>query len=165
MEEESYSAEEAQKRAEKLPAAAKEMLYSPEMGRIIRSVGQKHQLHIDQMDLLSTEAGQVILGFIEPKKFPQSISETFRIDQASANAIAQDINTLLFEKIRSAMKSGAEVALTQKTITPPAPVTPTPKEELPIPQTLPRATSPQTPTPPPGPRNYKTDPYREPLEG
>jgi hypothetical protein len=166
MERKTYTQEEIEEKINALPEHVRAFIYSKDMDEAVRVIGQKHQLHIDQMGFLHAEMVDLMIGKISTEEFVPYIMETVELDKQKAEAVAQDVNALVFEKIRRAMKSGAEVALTQKTITPPAPVTSTPtKEELPIPQTLPRVTPPQTPTSPPGPRNYKTDPYRESLEG
>lgn len=113
-----HSTEEVEKRAAQLPPEIQKMLYSPEMGKVIQQVGQKHQLHIDQMDLLSAETGQVMLGFVEPKDYPEILQDSLRVDRVTADAIAQDINELLFAQIRESMKKLADLPSAQEDIQP-----------------------------------------------
>ncbi len=134
MDENIHSADEVEKRFERLPNEVKKLLYSEEMHAIIVRVGQKHQLHIDQMALLEAETGQVMLGFVETKDYPRQLTDALKVDMAKAEAIAQDMNVMLFLRIRDAMK-GAD-----------APTTPSPAQ----PTQTPVATStPAAPKPPP----------------
>ena len=99
-----YSFEETQKRYETLPQEIKNLLYSVDMISILKKVGDKNQLHIDQLGLLEAETSAVMLGFTETQDFPQILSENLHLEPAKANAVAQDINEMLFVKIREAMK-------------------------------------------------------------
>lgn len=90
------------------------MLYGPEMSAIMQKVGQAHQLHIDQIDLLNAETGQVMLGFVEPKDYSESLMESLRVDRMTADAIAQDVNDQLFAKIRESMQQVHELAAKEK---------------------------------------------------
>ena len=56
-----FSAAEAQKRFESLPADIQEAIYSAEMSKAIQTIAQKNHLHIDQMTNLEAEASFVML--------------------------------------------------------------------------------------------------------
>ena len=186
-----HSAEEAKQKYEKLPAEIKQFLYSPEMTFSIQQIGQKHKLHLDQIDFLNSETGQVLLGFVGTKDFAAELAEGLGIDRMQSDAIAQDISDQVFVKIRDAMKKAsvepksptpvaatpsapiqpkilelhpADMMLAQKTVSiaPAAPVLPiAPKPAAPTPP----PTSPIPPaTPPVAPKPYTADPYREPAE-
>src|SRR3569833_1254451 len=99
-----YSAEETEKAFEALPQTVKDLLYSFEMTSIFTKIGEKHGLHIDQMDILNTETGQVMMGLTETKDFPGILVEDLEVDQTKADAIAGDVNSMLFTRIREAMK-------------------------------------------------------------
>src|SRR3989344_3445964 len=126
MTQQSFSPEEAQKRFESLPPEVKKMLYSPEMMSTLKQVSEKHQLHIDQLGLLEAETSAVMLGFTETKDFPQMLVGALRVDSPNASAIAQDVSSLLFEKIRNSMKS-----VDTQTLQTPAPSTQTPAAAAP----------------------------------
>jgi hypothetical protein len=232
-----YSADEAQRRFEKLPLEIQDLLYSYEMILAIKEVGHKNGLHIDQVGLLQAETSAVMLGFTEVEDFSSMLVERLHLDQVKADHIAKEINDSLFLKIRESMKKlypsqpsaptsvtppsvapatstppnpikistppvapppvvkpppppppaftappapapapkpiephPADVMLTQKTVTVAPPAAPKP----PIPPASPTpaaATQPAAPgatpdktTPPPPPKSYGSDPYREPIE-
>jgi len=130
-----YSAEEAERKFGSLPQAVKDLLYSFEMTSLITKVGEKHGLHIDQMDALNTEAAQVMLGFTETSEFPEILMEDLSIDQAKADAIAKDIDVTLFARVRAALSQPSAMGETNTTSLPqsvpaeaaapkPTPVTP-----------------------------------------
>lgn len=107
MDRKQFSDEEVQKRIEALPPEVSALLYSPEMLEIVKRVGAKQQLHIDQVGLLEAETGEVMLGFTSSKDYPEALMETLGVDRMKADAIAQDINDMLFVKIRDAMKKAS----------------------------------------------------------
>lgn len=168
------------------------MLYSEDLLNIIESVAKKHELHIDQMSTLDAEVSAVLRGSTETKDFPEKLMDRLDIDRLKADAIAQDMNDLLFVKIRDAMKEvtakqdearaaqeakervGGEEADEEVLVrgekavdTPPLPPAAQSREPLP-------AVSPATDTmlheatttvaPAATPDTYKADPYREPVE-
>ena len=79
-----HSVEEARERFETLPPEIKKLLYSQEMSILIQKVGEKNQLHIDQVDALYTETGQVLLGFVESQEFIEDIADILKIDHTKA---------------------------------------------------------------------------------
>jgi len=136
-----FTPEETSKKFASLPKAIQDLLYSFEMTSIITKVGEKNSLHIDQMDRLNTETAQVMLGLTETKDFPEVIMEDLEIDRAKADAVAQDINDMLFIKIRDAMKQGtiAGQASTPQTLAPLSSVIPINKTPEPAPVVVPAA--------------------------
>lgn len=88
---------------ESLPEAAADFLYSSEMSEIIKTIANKHTLHIDQMGLLEAETGQLILGLTEPQEFASYIAESIKISAEQAIAITKDINEQIISKIRTSM--------------------------------------------------------------
>jgi hypothetical protein len=149
MAEKIYSAEEVRKRVEVLPEEIKKLLYSEEMYNIIKKIGDKYKLHIDQLGLLEAETGQVMLGFLETKNFSGEISDALHIGKAQADAIAQDINDQLFVKIRESMKKGS--APMPPAPPPPPAVAQPPKPPVPPPPPKPAVPPPPTPTTPTAP--------------
>jgi hypothetical protein len=106
------SPEEMEKRIDSLPDEVQDMLYSPEMYAAIKQISVKHQLHIDQMDLLEAETSQVMLGITETSQFPEILKQSLKVDNTQAGAIAKDIDEMLFSKIRDAMKKAYEQSTT-----------------------------------------------------
>jgi hypothetical protein len=101
---ENHSAEEAKKKYDSLPQEVKSLLYSPQMSFVIQQIGTKNKLHLDQIDLLNNETGQFMLGFIQPKDFPDALKEMLSVDKDQADTIVSDINEMLLTPIREAMK-------------------------------------------------------------
>ena len=133
-----------------------------------------------------------MLGFTGTADYPAVLAETMDIDIAKAGAVAQDVNDLLFTKIRDAMKRTYEkqkavsatvsAPVAVKITTPPLPVAiskpiePHPADLMLTQKTVttaPTTPKPATPpappqapkpaTPPVTPQPYKADPYREPT--
>lgn len=153
-----YSAEEARKRYDSLPLEVKNLLYSPGMSFTIQEIGQKNSLHIDQIDILNTEVGQVMLGFTDSKDLPHRLMEMLNLEQGKAAQVAQDVNDMLFNKIRDKMKQVYEANKIEPTPTPVAPppipsIPPPPiKTPAPLSSVLPKsgpAVVPPTPASPP----------------
>lgn len=172
MKSETYTPEEIQKKFDALPSDIKTLVYGANMLSLIQNLGQKYQLHVDQLGTLEAETADVMSGFSDPKDFVSNIKESLKIDDTKATGIAKDINEQLFVKIRESMKkvyeqqkagnesvivapkppeiTSADKILTEKTVT-----------IAPKPPASPKATQDTAPLKP-GP--YKTDPYREPPE-
>lgn len=155
-----YSEDEVKKRMEALPEAASDFLYSAEMGAIVKEIADKHHLHIDQMSLLEAEAGEFILGFVEPQEFAANIAETLKLDAQTADAVSKDMNEKLFTKVRDLMKGPpAEVKkeplANQIPVRTQAPSTPPPMPPRPAPMPVSTPMSPTSaapaPTTPPKP--------------
>ena len=139
MERKTYTSEEIKEKLRALPGHVQDFIYSEEIDAAVQKIGQKNQLHIDQMGLLQAEVTDVMIGTTEPNDFVPYMIETLEIDQTKAEAIAKDANEMLFEKIRQAMRDGTPLtsttSSTQPRVTPaatPVPTTPTaPKREFP----------------------------------
>jgi hypothetical protein len=99
-----FTAEETQKKFDSLPLEVKELLYSAELTSIIQKAGEKNKLHFDQMGRLEMETTNVLLGFTDMPDYAPILMKGLEIDQVKADAIVQDMNELLFNKIRDAMK-------------------------------------------------------------
>ncbi len=107
MEKPIYTEHEIAEKVASLPKSVQDYIFSPEMEAALQHVGQKHQLHIDKLGLLETEVVDVMIGATEPENFVPYMVDTLEIDQQQANAIAQDVNTELFEKVRAYMRGDA----------------------------------------------------------
>ncbi len=157
-----FSNEEVAKKYESLPQEVKDLLYSFEMTSIITKVGEKHGLHIDQMDKLNTETGYVMMGLTDTKDFQALIAEDLGIEPAKAQGVARDIEEMLFSKIRDAMK---------KMVAPPSPVLDASASKPPLSSVLPTSSTTTTPTAPistlpttPAPTTLEIPPKEEKVE-
>ena len=153
MERKTYTTEEIERKFASLPEEIKALLYSPQMLNVIKGIGEKHRLHVDQVGLLEAETSEVMLGLVEAKDYSLALSESLGMDRQKADAIAKDINDQLFVKIRDAMKLTYEQQKTENekpTVpTPPTPGPPTPAPQVKpvVPPHLPPAQKPPTITP------------------
>ncbi len=143
MEKRIYTEQEIKEKVAALPQAVQEYLYSTDMEAALQSIGQKHQLHIDKLGLLETEAIDVMIGASEPENFVENIKDLLDLDDNKANALAQDVNAEVFEKIRAHMKEGGAAQTT--TTTPPVPTVSTPS--APTLSSAPTSTTPPEPAP------------------
>jgi hypothetical protein len=96
--------EEIQKKLAALPEDMRNLVYSSDMAAIIQQIGQKHQLHIDQIGALEAEAAAAMLGVTALSELPQNIADALSVDERTGAALAADVNDLLFIKIRESMK-------------------------------------------------------------
>ena len=99
-----FSDEEVQQKIDSLPADIQQLLYSSEMNTAIQQIGAARHLHVDQIGLLSALASNVMLGLTNTRDFVQAITEYLEVNETEAAAIAEDVNTQLFEKIRESLK-------------------------------------------------------------
>jgi hypothetical protein len=154
-------AQEIQKRIDALPPAVRDLVYSADMGTILRSIGAKHQLHVDQIGALETEAAAVMIGLSEAQNFVSEVAENLNVDEQKATAIVNDVNAQLFVKIQDAMKKGSQPSAVSvpvfKTM-PPAPAAQAPQTvpaalaprpvAIQTPSAVPASTTPPPPTTP-----------------
>ncbi|TSC68476.1 MAG: hypothetical protein G01um101456_631 [Parcubacteria group bacterium Gr01-1014_56] len=144
-----YSKEDMQKRLDSLPSEIKNLLYSSEVDVIVQQIGAKNKLHLDQTGFLLAEINEVMTGFTESKDFPNSLVTTLQIDQQKAEAIAKDVDDMLFTKIRDAMKKVYEAGKMPAVVTSP-PVMPAVSAPPPLAAPKPSLAS-VIPTAPPSP--------------
>lgn len=160
--------QQIQKRMDELPEDVRQAIQSAELGKKLQEIGNKHQLHIDQVGTLSDETVLVLLGFSDPGEFVGTLTEGLHIPSQEAEKIAGDVTEQVFLPIRESMQAfmegqeslaqaitATEVSSTTKPATPfTDAVRTTPTDHL--------LTEKTVVTPPS--RTYKTDPYREPVE-
>ena len=130
MERKIYTSEEMDEKLDSLPENIQKIIYGPEIDIAVQKIGQKYQLHIDEMGLLHAEIVDVMIGKTESEDFVPYLIETLEIDREKAASIAEEVNTLLLTHIRDAMRYGGDIAannMTAPTNTPPQAVSPTPE--------------------------------------
>ncbi len=154
MEPEGPFSEEVKKKLERLPKEVQSFVYSAEMAALIQQVGQKHQLHIDQVGALEAETAAAMIGVTNPAEFVQNVADALEVDEGKSAAIAKDVNELVFMKVQSVMKApSASSAPATPTPTPQAvPPTPIPPAPIAAPSPAPTPAPAATPTPPPTPK-------------
>lgn len=175
--------EELQKQIEeriaKLPEDIQLAIASNDLGKHIQTIGQRHQLHIDQMEMLQDEVMLVMLGFVNPEDFTAQLQEQVRIPGEKARGITTDIQNEIFMPVRESMKSLIPDEVSTVPVPAPLPAKPPEKPTELAPNaemhpadivltqktvSMPPIPVPQKTPEPPKPAQYKTDPYREPAE-
>ncbi len=126
MENEDVYAAEINERFKLLPEDIKTLVYSADMEKVLRDIGTKHQLHVDQIGDLETETVSTMIGMSPTEDFASTIADTLEIDAQKGAEIAKDINEQLFVKIRESLKKmyekssqGNSGAITNPPYTPP----------------------------------------------
>jgi hypothetical protein len=87
-----------------LPEDIQLVMSSTDTSRTILEIAQKHDLFIDQADILSDEVSYVLLGLTRSKDFVRTISKDLEIDEKRAIEVAQDINKEIFDKMRKSLQ-------------------------------------------------------------
>ena len=100
-----YTSEQIKERLDNLPPHLKEVMGSTETSKTIRTISQKHKLHIDQMGILSEEIGLVMLGLTRPNEFMYKIEKRLNISSDLAKEITKEINEEIFIKIREELQN------------------------------------------------------------
>lgn len=103
-----FTAEEIQNKFDSLPKASQEAVSSVEVAKIIQEIGKQHGLLIDQTGELIDLVGLVMLGLVPSGEFVKNFSGEAGVDYKTASAIADEINTQVFSKIRETMRSAEQ---------------------------------------------------------
>lgn len=87
-----------------LPEDLQEAIFSVETTRIVTELGKKYALAIDKIGDLANETGMVMLGVAHPKDFVANLEMRLEVDKNKAQAIAGDINDLVFRPVRDSLQ-------------------------------------------------------------
>jgi hypothetical protein len=145
--------QQIEQRMAELPEDIKEAVLSSQLGEHLRAIGQKHNLHVDQIGALEDEAMLVMLGFFEPESFSEQIARELNIPLADATAIAAEVNEQAFLPIRESMKRFTEAKRSEiKTVSTELPQNPViPQQPAPVIPPPPATTQPNPIMPPSAP--------------
>ncbi len=100
----SYTKEQLYDTYHSLPEEIQDVMASMDTTYSIRTIGQKHQLHIDKVGELADEIGLVMFGLVKPDQFMPQIQTRLGVDQATANAITKEVNEQIFLPIRESLQ-------------------------------------------------------------
>lgn len=89
----------------KLPKVLQEVITSADTENKIQTIGQKYQLHIDQIGTLDEEVNNVLFGISPTNELVQKIKERLGLDQTTTDAIAREVNEQIFLKIRESLQA------------------------------------------------------------
>jgi len=96
--------DQIEQRLDELPENIRNAVLSAETGKHIREIGQRHNLHIDQLGKLEDETMLVMLGFFDPDAFNIQLEEQLLISVQDAAAVAKDVSDEIFMPIRDSLK-------------------------------------------------------------
>ena len=105
----------------KLPQDVQDAITSNRVREQIKAIGEKHQLHIDQIGSLETETTFIMIGLEPAKDYIRNIARELRLDCATAQKIAVDVNEQIFRPVRESLKKIHEIADTDSTTPTPLP--------------------------------------------
>ena len=104
-----------------LPQDVQDAITSNRVREQIKAIGEKHQLHIDQIGSLETETTFIMIGLEPAKDYIRNIARELRLDGATAQKIAVDVNEQIFRPVRESLKKIHEIADTDSTTPTPLP--------------------------------------------
>lgn len=109
-----HSKKEIDDQFRKLPEIIRVALVSEETAIAVKKIGDKYQLHIDQIGYLAAEIGFVILGLEPSINFLENIKSRLGLAQPTAEQVTTDCNREIFVKIRESLKQLEENKNTPK---------------------------------------------------
>jgi hypothetical protein len=92
------------KRIAELPPVVQRAIEDASVEKKLRTLAQKHKLHLDQWVLLENEIMLTLLGLAEPEEMAGNIAREVRIDKDVAEKIVADIATQVFQPIRAQLR-------------------------------------------------------------
>lgn len=134
-------------RLKQLPPAVQRVITAADIAKNLRTLSQKHQLHLDQWELLENEVRLALYGFQPVEKLEENIKNEVGISAEVAADLVDDIATVIFEPVREAMEQelGGESSLETESN---APIANTTLPQAPA-STLPVVVPATPPAPPP----------------
>ncbi len=89
---------------ERLPEDVRTAITSVDLRNKLRSVAEKHRLHVDQAGALENETMLVMLGLEHPRDYIQNLEREAQVSASEARGIAEDINKEIFRQVRESLK-------------------------------------------------------------
>lgn len=93
-------------RFSQLPEVVRNAITSADVEKALRSVSEKHKLHVDQWAKLENEVMLTLLGFQSAEEFPKNIQNEIGVTSEEAASLAEDISRIVFEPIREELERG-----------------------------------------------------------
>ncbi|MBI4127571.1 MAG: hypothetical protein HY459_00720 [Parcubacteria group bacterium] len=115
-----YTQEQLEQIYQKLPEELQETLFSLETSENIGQVCESYGVGDERVSEIARYAGHVIMGLILPQEFSGVLETDVKLPKTLADAIARDINRLVFYPIKPALEQlhRMEIEVTAKIITP-----------------------------------------------
>jgi len=115
--------EEIQKKFESLPEDIRWAIMAAKVDDTVIDIGQARGLTVEQMGQLSLETHMVMLGFVHPDKFEQSLKGSLKLSDEKNKQIVEDVNEKILKDVREKLMSlySGEVDETTKPVSPTTP--------------------------------------------
>ena len=101
--------EEIQNKFESLPEDLKLAIVESNVDEKITEIGKDRGLNIEQMGELSLETHLVMLGYIHPDKFEESLKKRLNLSDELNKKVTADVNTKILKEIREKLMSETKV--------------------------------------------------------
>jgi len=88
----------------KLPQVVQEAITDADVEHHLRSLSDKHKLHLDQWQILENEVLMTLMGLQPAEDLEENIKKEVGIDEELAKELANDIATEVFDPIRKEME-------------------------------------------------------------
>lgn len=89
-----------------LPPSVQKAITDTSIEKKLRALAQKHKLHLDQWVLLENEIMLTLLGVEDPDNMVANVAREVHVSTDIAQAIVNDIATLVFTPIRESLQQG-----------------------------------------------------------
>ena len=115
-----YTEEQLDKIYNKLPEELQEVIFSVETAEDIGSVCDTYGVTDDRGPEIAKQSGYVLMGLILPQEFSGVLETDVKLPKTLADAIARDINRLVFYPVKPALEQlhRMEIEVTTKVVTP-----------------------------------------------
>ncbi len=97
--------EEIKARFESLPEDMQAAVTSDSVIEHIKQIAEKYSLRIDKTDRLIQEVALIMLGFQKGNEFVQNLQRQLEVTRETAESIAVDVDSKVFDSIRDSLKS------------------------------------------------------------
>ncbi|MBU1046329.1 hypothetical protein KKH36_00940 [Patescibacteria group bacterium] len=99
-----FAFEELKEKFLNIPEDVREAISSNEVNEKLLSLADKYKLQYDETDELTKEIGYIMLGLKPKDNFVQNIQKVTQLDSEKSKALAEEINSSIFENIRESLR-------------------------------------------------------------
>lgn len=118
-----YTQEQLDKIFEKLPEELQEAIFSVETAESIGETCESYGITDGRVGQISDLVGHVLLGVLLPQEFPGTLEKEVKLPNVLAQAIAKDLNRLVFYPMRPSLEQlhRMEIEVSARVVTPEPP--------------------------------------------
>ena len=118
MTQKQHGKDELWKIYDKLPQELQKAIFSEETANDIFNVCEKNE--VEEVSEVAYYAGLVLMGFLLPQEFAETLEQEVKLPKVLAQAIARDLSRLVFYPVKPALEQlhRIEIEVTAKVITP-----------------------------------------------